>query len=36
MFLQCSTKYAITQIVITKSVNTNDVLWEGGENDGYY
>ena len=30
MFLQYSTKYVITQIVITKSVNTNNVLWKGG------
>lgn len=36
MFLQYNTKYVITQIVITKSVNTNNVLWKCGENDGYY
>ena len=36
MFLQYSTKYVITQIVITKNVNTNNVLWECGGNDGYY
>ena len=36
MLLQYSTKYVITQIVITKSVNTNNVLWKCGENDGCY
>ena len=36
MFLQYSTKYVITQIVITKSVNTNNVLWEGERDDGCY
>lgn len=36
MLLQYSTKYVITQIVITKSVNTNNVLWKGGGDDECY
>ena len=36
MFLQYSTKYVITQIVITKSVNTNNVLWKGRGDDECY